>query len=195
VLDNNGNGRDTLNGNDVLIDEIILSIVTPATPIDGSPVPLVNTRTGQINVPAGTAPGTYTIVYQICESVNQNNCATATVTINVAVVLSCDALVIHNAISPNGDGTNDLFTIENITDECYVNNTVEIYNRWGVLVFETKNYNNTDNTFDGTSRGRTNIKQSEGLPTGTYFYILNYSSETTSGTQTYTKNGYLYLTR
>ncbi|MFM9825943.1 gliding motility-associated C-terminal domain-containing protein, partial [Flavobacterium sp.] len=195
VLNNNGNGNDTLNGSNASIDQVIVTIKTPATSIGGSPIPIVDTTTGQVSVPAGTAAGTYTIVYQICESVNQNNCDEAIVTIDVAVVLACDALVVHNAFSPNGDNKNQYFIIDNITDDCYINNSVEIYNRWGVLVFETKNYDNETNVFDGTSKGRTTIKQSEGLPTGTYFYILNYSSSTDSGTQTYTKNGYLYLTR
>ena len=49
---------------------------------------------------------------------------------------------------------------------------MKIFNRWGVLVFETKGYNNTDNYFDGFSKGRVTIKQQEVLPTGTYFYVM-----------------------
>ncbi|MET3022557.1 gliding motility-associated C-terminal domain-containing protein, partial [Flavobacterium hydatis] len=79
--------------------------------------------------------------------------------------------------SPNGDNMNARFVIDNIDDTtCYPDNTVEIYNRWGVLVFETRNYNNTTNAFDGFSRGRTTVSEPSGLPTGTYFYILNYTS-------------------
>jgi hypothetical protein len=38
--------------------------------------------------------------------------------------------------------------------------------------------------------------KSAGLPTGTYFYILNYTSiEGTGGVTNNTKDGYLYLTR
>jgi hypothetical protein len=90
-----------------------------------------------------------------------------------------------------------VFFIDNIEDtNCYPDNTVEIYNRWGVLVYETKNYNNTTNFFAGTSRGRTTINQSVDLPSGTYFYVLNYTSFGETGkTQVNTKNGYLYLTR
>ena len=98
-------------------------------------------------------------------------------------------------MTPNNDTKNDIFNIENISDECYIDNTVEIYNRWGILVFETKNYNNETNYFDGTSRGRTTVSQSEGLPTGTYFYIISYTSSTDDGVQTIKKDGYLYLTR
>ncbi|UFH34762.1 gliding motility-associated C-terminal domain-containing protein [Flavobacterium acetivorans] len=113
------------------------------------------------------------------------------------IVLGCGAIEVHNAFTPNNDGINDSFEIDNIEDvECYPENTVEIYNRWGVLVFETKNYNNTTNSFNGISRGRTTISQSSGLPTGTYYYILNYTSVDTLGKiQTNKKDGYLYLTR
>jgi hypothetical protein len=41
-----------------------------------------------------------------------------------------------------------MFTIDNIDDTiCYPENTVEIYNRWGVLVFETTGYNNVTECF------------------------------------------------
>jgi gliding motility-associated-like protein len=70
-------------------------------------------------------------------------------------VLSCGSVVVHNAFSPNGDGINEKFVIDNIDDTvCYPDNTVEIYNRWGVLVYETKGYNNTSNAFEGISAGR-----------------------------------------
>jgi hypothetical protein len=70
-------------------------------------------------------------------------------------------------------------------------NSVEIYNRWGVLVYETKNYDNSTRKFEGVSEGRTTINKSDDLPTGTYFYIIQW----TDGTQKINKDGYLYLTR
>jgi hypothetical protein len=46
------------------------------------------------------------------------------------------------------------------------------------------------------SRGRTTVSQSSGLPTGTYFYILNYTSvDGTGQIQTNKQDGYLYLTK
>jgi hypothetical protein len=69
---------------------------------------------------------------------------------------------------------------------------VEIFNRWGVLVYETTQYNNTDNRFEGVSEGRTTVNKSSELPTGTYFYILEYT--TTTG-RTIKDSGYLYLSR
>ena len=107
-------------------------------------------------------------------------------------MLDCVTLVIHNAFTPNGDGINEYFSIENITDPCYVENTVEIYNRWGVKVYDVENYNNQDRVFKGYSEGRNTVKQSAELPTGTYFYILKY--KTIEGNYD-SRNGYLYLTR
>ena len=69
---------------------------------------------------------------------------------------------------------------------------VEIYNRWGVLVYETKNYDNLGRRFEGISEGRATVNKSAELPTGTYFYIIEY---TTTDGQTVNKDGYLYLTR
>ena len=85
------------------------------------------------------------------------------------------------------------FIIENIDiTECYPENTVEIYNRWGVKVYDAQNYNNTSVVFTGISEGRATVKQSAELPTGTYFYILKY--KTLEGNYV-TRNGYLYLSR
>ena len=144
-------GNDSLNGGNMSIEQVDLQIITLANSIGGTPVPFVNPDTGQISIPPGTAGGTYTIVYQICDVINLTNCDDATVTIDVATVLGCQSIVVHNAFSPNGDNKNATFVIDNIEDTaCYPENTVEIYNRWGVLVFETKNYSTTNN-FDGTS--------------------------------------------
>ncbi|UQD57111.1 gliding motility-associated C-terminal domain-containing protein [Flavobacterium sp. K5-23] len=118
-------------------------------------------------------------------------------TVFAAIVLGCGSITVHNAFSPNGDGINETFIIDNIDDIlCYPTNTVEIYNRWGVLVFETNGYDNVNKVFRGFSEGRTTVSQSSGLPTGTYYYILNYTSITgTDQIQANKKDGYLYLTR
>jgi gliding motility-associated-like protein len=108
-------------------------------------------------------------------------------------VLACKNIIVYNAVTPNGDTLNDSFVIENITNlDCYPENTVEIYNRWGVKVFDTTNYDNRNRVFTGLSEGRGTVNQSAELPTGTYFYILKYK---TSNGSSVTKNGYLYLSR
>ncbi len=77
-------------------------------------------------------------------------------------------------MSPNGDGLNDVFVIRGI--EQFPNNTVRIYNRWGVLVFDTRGYGQNDNFFRGESTGRATIDQDRLLPVGTYYYVLEYTN-------------------
>ncbi|OOG68575.1 gliding motility-associated C-terminal domain-containing protein [Flavobacterium sp. A45] len=112
-------------------------------------------------------------------------------------VLPCKTIIVHNAFSANEDGRNDHFQIENIEDnDCYRNIRVEVFNRWGVLVFEKDNYNNEGNAFRGRSEGRTTINKNEGLPTGTYFYIISYDTVDDLGkTLRIKKDGYLYLVK
>ena len=77
-------------------------------------------------------------------------------------------LIIYNLFSPNGDGANETFTIDCI--ELYPNNHLEIYNRWGILVYQADGYLNQ---WDGTSIGRVTLNASERVPAGTYYYILD----------------------
>jgi uncharacterized repeat protein (TIGR01451 family) len=76
--------NDLLNGVQVSLSEITATVLTPATPINGGPVPVLNTATGIVSVPSGTPAGTYTIDYQICENLNPANCDPATITVTVA---------------------------------------------------------------------------------------------------------------
>ena len=147
--------------------------------------------------PVGLALGTYIFDYVITDESCPRSIRLNMEVNDDCIVLACENVVVHNAFTPNGDGINDFFKIDNIdSTTCYPENTVEIYNRWGILVFETSNYNNTNNAFDGNSRGRTSLKQSEGLPTGTYFYIINYKSlDGNNVLQSNKKDGYLYLSR
>ena len=77
-----------------------------------------------------------------------------------------------SVVTPNGDNLNDFFGITCIQT---VTNTLEIYNRWGQLVFSEKGYDSAPGLkgsvyWEGTSNGQE-------LPDGAYFYILNYTDE------------------
>lgn len=87
--------------------------------------------------------------------------------------VSPNCLKIYNEFSPNDDGQNDYFYIDCI--ERYPNNQLEIFNRWGNLVYYQKGYKNT---WDGKADG-----SAKTLPEGTYFYILDLGdgSKKTSG--------------
>lgn len=96
-------------------------------------------------------------------------------------------VTIYNALSPNDDGLNDSFVIKGIDN--FPDNEVEIYNRWGVKVYDAKSYNESDNMFRGYSDGRATVKRGDKLPTGTYFYILKYNT----GKEVKERTGYLYI--
>lgn len=93
------------------------------------------------------------------------------------------AIVVYNFLSQ----INPYFVIEGI-EEC-PNNHVEIYNRWGVKVFETNSYNTNQNRFDGYSHGRVTNNSSEKLPGGTYYYFIEF----TDNDSNYKLSGFVYL--
>ncbi|MCC9074333.1 DUF11 domain-containing protein [Flavobacterium sp. F-65] len=97
-------------------------------------------------------------------------------------------IIIYNAVSANGDGVNDYFKIDGL--EHYPDNTVEIYNRWGVKIYEADGYGLNDNVFRGISAGRATMKKGQVVPAGTYFYILRYRLNAESRIE---KSGYLYV--
>ncbi|MNF82143.1 hypothetical protein D3C84_644420 [compost metagenome] len=104
-----------------------------------------------------------------------------------------DDVVIYDAISPNDDDKNDYFYIKNITK--YPDNRVQIFNRWGIKVFDSSNYDSNGNVFRGYSDGRATISPDNLLPNGTYFYIVQYTKTTGGLPNTVKKAGYLYLSR
>ena len=97
---------------------------------------------------------------------------------------------VFNVVTPNGDGVHDVLSIRNLDN--YPNNTVKIYNRWGVLVFQTRSYNTNGNVFDGSSEARATLNQDKKLPVGTYFYIIDYENDNGRMQQ---MSGYIYLNR
>ena len=82
-----------------------------------------------------------------------------------------ECIVIHNVITPNGDGANDTWIIECI--ENFPDNKVVIFDRWGDKINEYENYNNTSRLWKGT-----NFKD-EKVPDGTYYYVLTIKNGST----------------
>ncbi|MCB9284927.1 MAG: gliding motility-associated C-terminal domain-containing protein [Lewinellaceae bacterium] len=77
-----------------------------------------------------------------------------------------DCLEFRNVITPDGDGMNEEFQINCLN--LYQDNTLQIFNRWGQLVYETDNY---ANDWTGVNR------LGEDLPEGAYFFVFNYTDE------------------
>ena len=72
--------------------------------------------------------------------------------------------IIHNVITPNGDGFNDTWIIEGIEE--FPENDVVIINRWGDVIKSFNGYDNKNEVWDGTN------KNDDHVPDGTYFFIL-----------------------
>jgi gliding motility-associated-like protein len=97
--------------------------------------------------------GTTTYIVTVTDSTG----CTASDTMVLDVVPS---IFIPDGFSPNGDGTNDTWVIDNIYlfPQC----EVEVYNRWGELLFRSVGYGTPwDGRYDGKE-----------LPVGTYYYIV-----------------------
>ena len=88
-----------------------------------------------------------------------NSCSNSDTVLITVIPLTFNG-VIANVFSPNGDGINDTWYIENI--KYYPKNEVSIYNIYGNIVFNKQAYNND---WDGTYNGKP-------LPDGTYYYVV-----------------------
>ncbi|MCD6068475.1 MAG: domain containing protein [Bacteroidetes bacterium] len=108
--------------------------------------------------------GTYQIVHVVKDSIGCSD--TAKATLIISSVSNEISTLIPNAISPNGDGKNDVWKLP-FLNLLYPAATVEIYNRWGQKIFESAGY---ESPWDGTYRG-------ELLPMGNYYYILDLKDE------------------
>ena len=105
------------------------------------------------------------IVYRLTHPVCGFSHDTLRITVNNC---SGEEFVIPTVITPNNDGKNDAFLVDNL-NILYPNCEVIIVNRWGTLVFESVGYNTP---WNGIFKG-------EELPMGTYYYkiILNDSDK------------------
>ncbi len=157
-----------VNSGNLVIDETIVHVSCPESSdgsiivnVEGGNLPYIyNWSTGVttdriLNIPIGT----YTIT--VTDFDNCTRADTFLVMIDSNSTITCDTLIIYDVFSPNGDGINDLWVIDGI--HLFGNHELQIFNRWGSLVFEARSY---DNTWDGRS------KKGEHLPVGTYYYIL-----------------------
>ena len=164
--------------------------------------PLVNLQSGGID------DNTFTAVYFIteqdtsAESIevtvevigNVNDCvaqSSASSVVSLPVLGGVTTFEVFNGLTPNGDGKNDTFLIRGI--DAFPDNRMQIFNRWGTLVWETRGYDQQTNMFTGTA----NVGSVQGngeLPTGTYFYVLEIDNPNQEDVLPVYR-GYLYLNR
>ncbi|MGE5394364.1 MAG: gliding motility-associated C-terminal domain-containing protein, partial [Candidatus Saccharibacteria bacterium] len=110
-------------------------------------------------------------IYAVCN--NDGLCDNA----RVLVLVTDLPFFIPEAFSPNGDGKNDKFIIKGL--EKYSRVEIEIFNRWGNVVYRSHNYGEgegKDGFWDGLAS--TGLRIASGpVPSGTYYYILKMNGQ------------------
>jgi gliding motility-associated-like protein len=112
------------------------------------------------NIPNPTTSTTLTTTYTVI--VTDANGCTNWDTVTVYIYPEID---IPSGFSPNGDGKNDYWVIDNIHQ--FPDCEVEVYNRWGEQLFYSKGYSTP---WDGKYKG-------QDVPVGTYYYIIRLNSK------------------
>lgn len=111
------------------------------------------------------------------------------------IVIESD-LIFPNVITPNGDGINDVWAIENLNTNVnpedpdgYRNNRLQIFDRWGKKVYDAKNYDTYAK--DGTVYPGQQVFDGSGLSDGVYYYSFHYKGKA----KTITFNGSITIVR
>lgn len=117
-----------------------------------------------------TGAGSYTVTLTVT---NQYGCMDTV----QSIVTALEGIIIPNVFTPNGDGTNDEFYIPNSGMKEY---KIQIYDRWGVLVFES---DAPAIHWDGRSTS------GQSCTDGTYYFVLH----ALTNTHDYSTTGFLTL--
>jgi gliding motility-associated-like protein len=137
-----------------------LTIVSVGTPTFGT-VDIVNNQI--VYTPSGTESGTVTFTYTIQDPKGLTSVATVT------LQYEFQELKVSEGFSPNNDGNNETWYIRAI--EVYPDNAVQVYDRWGIMVYEARHYDNSGVVWDG--RANTGVQSGKLVDKGTYFYKLS----------------------
>ncbi|WP_339614348.1 gliding motility-associated C-terminal domain-containing protein, partial [uncultured Winogradskyella sp.] len=129
------------------------------------------TLDGSLFAPSTVEVGNYTFKYSITEGACPTEAEVTVVIDDECLVLPCsDAnnVIISKTVTANGDNFNEFFTLTGV-EFCGFTVELEIFNRWGAKIYESKNY---QNNWNGDSHG-SSVGRSGKVPTGTYYYIIN----------------------
>ncbi len=191
VYNTSGTYTNTFQSFGFLCDSVIVTKLTVSDPELQSQISYTLCPSGRelgnilISMNGGVAPYTYNWgtnpagtpylaclekgVYSVTVTDAAGCTATKTLTIYDDDYLNC--LSANEGISPDGDVHNETWNIPCIQD---VENTVQIFNRWGQLLYSQKNYS-------GNFNGNVDDKP---LPDGTYYYVVNTKARLYRGTLT-----------
>ncbi|UJP64391.1 Ig-like domain-containing protein [Mongoliitalea daihaiensis] len=113
----------------------------------------------------------------------------SSIRISVQVVIRPCEVEVFNMVTRDGNSKNEYLRIKNI--ESFPENRLEIFNRYGVLVWAADGYGQSGVLFTGESNQASTSQSQIGLPTGNYLYVFTYKDPTKTLPVRIT--GYLYL--
>jgi gliding motility-associated-like protein len=122
----------------------------------------------------GNVKGSDLITITVCDT--GGRCKTQDIEVELGA-----AAIIFTGMSPNGDGVNDWFYIENLP----LHTHVAVYDRWGDAIFETEEYDMSEPSqrFEGKNKNGTDVIA------GSYFYKVKFADSNGM------KTGYIILNR
>jgi gliding motility-associated-like protein len=145
------------------------------------------TINGSMFDPLDHLPGEYKIAYSSIEG-DCKYYVDFTIVVNTdCVPCGRGEIEISEAVTNNGDGINDFFEIRGV-EFCEFTFDVQMFNRWGDKVYESKDYRND---WNGSSPSGS-VGSSGTLPSGTYYYIIS-ATDNELGTTIKPFNGFIYL--
>jgi gliding motility-associated-like protein len=169
-------------GNCTLKDTVLVTVSPTPTVSAGNDVTVVRGENANIAGSVSTStvsyvwsPATYLSDVNSLSPVSVRPDATITYRLTAVNGVGCSAfdemrvivlpvcIKVKNAFTPNGDGVNDNWMVYDQYD-CLQNVTVQVFNRYGSKVYESRNYRNE---WKGTYNGKS-------LPDGTYYYVIGF---------------------
>ena len=117
--------------------------------------------------------GIYEFEFEACDEIS-----------TIEVGFSCEP-VVPNVFTPNGDGNNDYFIIENLTPGNYSETLLTVYNRWGEIIFMANDYGLNSDWWDGktifnskpysgiSSDRDIEANQKKFVSDGVYYYVFD----------------------
>lgn len=143
------------------------AVTFTAVPVNGGTAPTYQWQLNGGNVggnsPLFTTNGTFTMGDVITIIMVSNATCAVPDTVQDFMLVDCPQIEIPNVFTPNDDGINDFFRV-NLSGRALSSFKIEIYDRWGLLIFSSTSINNK---WDGrTTSGKKVVD-------GTYFYIVD----------------------
>ncbi|MBN2742256.1 MAG: gliding motility-associated C-terminal domain-containing protein [Marinilabiliaceae bacterium] len=101
--------------------------------------------------------------YRICDA--EGDCATARIYFSIESKYDDKKMFVPTAISPDGDGLNDIFFIPDLRK--YSRLSIDVFTQWGQTVYNNPDYGNNWNGMANTGSMKGQL-----LPKGVYYYII-----------------------